>query len=115
MELIGLPLEVIPATLSGADALTQLEQQGIPRWPLLTAKERAHEDAFLSEIEAPGAMSEVVERFTAMSTDSAGVMVFEVDGAKKLYAAKAITTIADSGLTARCEQRQPCRVAGAAR
>src|SRR5690606_37337504 len=44
--LIGLPMDVIPATASAADALAQFQKQGIPRWGALTEKERQHETKF---------------------------------------------------------------------
>jgi hypothetical protein len=84
--LIGLPADVIPATLSGADALTKLQQEGIPRWGGLTAKERGHESAFADHIEQnlPAALAEYTQR---SFDQKVGTYIFEVDAAKKLYEA----------------------------
>lgn len=84
--LIGLPVDVIPATGSGADAIARLQAEGIPRWGGLTAKERGHETAFADHLEQnlPAAVAE----YTARSYDKEkGTYVFEVDAAKKLYEA----------------------------
>ncbi|MBA3452341.1 MAG: hypothetical protein H0T42_04510, partial [Deltaproteobacteria bacterium] len=81
--LIGLPTQTIPATMTAETAVTMMAERGIPRWGALTTKERAHETAFASQLEAdlPGA----VDQFFGMSLRD-GVYQFEVDGAKKLYA-----------------------------
>ncbi len=84
--LIGLPTSIIPAAGSSEEALKQLQKDGIPRWGALTEKERAHETAFASQLEAH--LPEFVDEFFARSKDDkVGSYVFEVDGAKKLYAA----------------------------
>lgn len=83
--LIGLPIDTIPPTSDAASAMAILQKKGIPRWGALTENERAHETAFANAIEAD--LPSIVERFYASSKKADGSHTFEVDGAKKMYAA----------------------------
>ncbi|MEO8701021.1 MAG: DUF4157 domain-containing protein [Kofleriaceae bacterium] len=84
--LIGLPTDVISPTQNAAEAMAKLKQEGIPRWGALTEKERAHETAFASVLET-NLEAMVNEFYSRSKDDKVGAHIFEVDGAKKLYAA----------------------------
>lgn len=85
--LIGLPVDVIPPTASAAEALARFKEKGIPRWGALTENERKHESAFASSVEKN--LEQFVNNFFAASKGKGDseTYQFEVDGAKKMYAA----------------------------
>lgn len=87
---LGAAALISPATgqldprASAAENLARLKKEGIPRFPGLSAAERAHETAFASEVEADpkhfieGAM--ILARNDKLDTS-----IFEVDAMKRLY------------------------------
>ena len=78
----------IPATATADQALAQFKENGIPRWGTLTKNERMHEGAFADHVEKN--LETIVADFYKASAgkgDKADTFTFEVDGAKKMYAA----------------------------